>query len=100
MKTNYYIGVPLKNNKKICYFLCSNDLFVEDYSLEDDKYLAMSFSTEKSAREWIEKYYPFPNDNKNRKDNPIWSCLSKTEKENFDWNKFYILKETWEVIES
>lgn len=100
MKTNYYIGVPLKNNKKICYFLCSNDLFVEDYFLEDDKYLAMSFSTEKSAREWIEKYYPFPNDNKNRKDNPIWSCLSKAEKENFDWDKYYILKETWEVIES
>jgi hypothetical protein len=98
MKTNYYIGVPLKNNKKICFFLCVDNLFVEYYSLEDDKNLAMSFSTEESAREWIENYYPFPNDN--RKNNPVWTSLSKAEKENFDWDKYYILKETWEVIES
>ena len=96
MKTNYYIVIPLKKDEKRCYFLCS-DMFVENYFLENDKYYAVSFSTEKSAREWIEKYYPFPN---NRKDNPIWSCLTKVEKERFAWDKYYILKETWEVIES
>lgn len=98
MKTNYYIGVPVKNDEKRCYFLCSNDCFITEYFLESDKFHALSFSDEKSTREWIEKYYPFPNDN--RKDNPLWSCLSKAEKENFDWDKYYILKETWEVIES
>lgn len=96
MKTNYYISVPIKADKKRCYFLCSDDCFITKYFLESDKFQALSFSTEKSAREWIEHYYPFSN---NRENNIVWDDLSKAEKEIFDWNKFYILKETWEVIE-
>lgn len=96
MKTNYYIGVPVKNDKKRCYFLCSDDCFITEYFLESDKFHALSFSDEKSAREWIEEYYPFPN---NREINIVWDDLSTEEKESFDWATFCILKETWEVIE-
>lgn len=34
MKTNYYIGVPVKNDEKRCYFLCSDDCFITEYFLE------------------------------------------------------------------
>lgn len=96
MKTNYYIGVPVKNDEKRYYFLCCDDCFIAEYFLESDKFHALSFSDEKSAREWIEEYYPFPN---NREINIVWDDLSTEEKENFDWATFCILKETWEVIE-
>lgn len=96
MKTNYYIGIPVKKDEKRCYFLCT-DTFIGDYFLEPDKFHAVVFSSEDSVRDWIKKNFPFTD---NRENNPIWSCLSKAEKENFDWDKYYILKETWEVIES
>ena len=89
--TNYYIMVPRKTDKtdKI-YFLCSvGDIFTEDYFLESSKFYAISFSDEKYIRKWIEEFFPFPN---NRENNPVWSCLSDAEKENFDWSKCYILK--------
>lgn len=95
MKTNYYIGVPVKNDEKRCYFFCT-DMFVGDYFLESDKFHALVFSSEESVREWIKKNFPSPD---NRENNPAWNCLSKAEKENFIWDKYYILKETWEVIE-
>lgn len=90
MKTNYYIGVPVKNDEKRCYLL-------GDYFLKSDKFHADVFSSEESARDWAKKNFPSPD---NRENNPIWSYLSKAEKENFVWDKYYILKETWEVIES
>lgn len=96
MKTNYYIGIPVKNDEKRCYFLCSN-MFVEDYFLESDKFHALVFSSEESVREWVKKNFPFSD---NRENNPVWNYLFKAEKENFIWDKYYILKETWEVIES
>lgn len=86
MKTNYYIGIPLKNNEKRCYFLCT-DTFIGDYFLEPDKFHAIVFSSENSARDWM-------------KNNSLWLYLAEVEKERFAWDKYYILKETWKVIES
>lgn len=86
MKTNYYIGIPLKKNEKRCYFLCT-DTFIGDYFLEPDKFHAIVFSSENSARDWM-------------KNNSLWFYLAEVEKERFAWDKYYILKETWKVIES
>lgn len=72
MKTNYYIGVPLKNDEKRYYFLCYDDCFIAEYFLEFDKFYALPFSDEKAIREWIEKNYPFPN---NRENNLVWDEL-------------------------
>ena len=86
MKTNYYIGIPVKNDEKRCYFLCT-DMFIGDYFLEPNKFHAIVFSSENSARNWM-------------KNNSPWLYLAEVEKERFAWDKYYILKETWEVIES
>ncbi len=85
MKTNYYIAIPLKKDEKRCYFLCT-DTFIGDYFLEPDKFHAIVFSSENSARNWM-------------KNNSPWLYLAEVEKERFVWDKYYILKETWEVIE-
>lgn len=86
MKTNYYIGIPVKNDEKRYYFLCT-DTVIGDYFLESDKFHAVVFSSENSAHDWM-------------KNNPLWLYLAEVEKERFAWDKYYILKETWEVIES
>lgn len=86
MKTNYYIVIPLKKDEKRCYFLCT-DMYIGDYFLEPDKFHAIVFSSENSARDWM-------------KNNSLWLYLAEVEKERFAWDKYYILKETWEVIES
>lgn len=86
MKTNYYIGIPVKNDEKRYYFLCT-DTVIGDYFLESDKFHAIVFSSENSARGWM-------------KNNSLWLYLAEVEKERFTWDKYYILKETWEVIES
>lgn len=86
MKTNYYIGIPVKNDEKRYYFLCT-DTVIGDYFLESDKFHAIAFSSENSARDWMKNNLP-------------WLYLAEVEKERFAWDKYCILKETWEVIES
>ena len=67
MKTNYYIGIPVKNDEKRCYFVCT-DMFIGDYFLEPDKFHAIVFSSENSARNWM-------------KNNSLCLYLAEVEKE-------------------
>ena len=59
MKTNYYIGIPVKKDKKRYYFLCT-DTVIGDYFLESDKFHAVVFSSENSARDWIKNKLVYP----------------------------------------